>query len=101
MANFTNPFSSNVDRRMSTAELVRAIRLDIAAEHEAVCLYEAHADACADPVAAKILRDIANEEKVHVHELQTVLHILDSDESKALKEGATEVEKLINNRGNN
>lgn len=96
MANFTNPFSGNVSRKMSTQELIRAIRLDIAAEHEAVFIYEAHADACMDPMAEKILRDIAKEEKVHVHELQTVLKLLDAEEVESIKDAEKEVMDMIN-----
>ncbi len=37
MPEFLNPFTGRVpDRKLSKAELVRALRLDLAAEHEAV-----------------------------------------------------------------
>jgi len=40
MPEFVNPFSGKVaDRQLTLGELVRALRLDLAAEHEAVHLY--------------------------------------------------------------
>jgi hypothetical protein len=39
MPEFVNPFSGKVtDRQLTLGELVRALRLDLAAEHEAVHL---------------------------------------------------------------
>jgi len=90
MPNFANPFQGNVNKQMSPDELIRAIRLDIAGEQEAIFLYEAHADAAVDPRAQKVLRDIAHEEKVHVHELQALLNILDPEEKGAAREGDKE-----------
>lgn len=87
MPNFANPFQGNVNKQMSPDEL---IRLDIASEQEAIFLYEAHADAAVDPRAQKVLRDIAHEEKVHVHELQALLNILDPEEKGAAREGDKE-----------
>ena len=54
MPEFVNPFSVTVPERMLTRqELIRAIRLDLAAEEEAICLYMAHADVTDDPVGYK------------------------------------------------
>lgn len=95
MPNFANPFNGNVQRKMTRSELLRAIRLDIASEQEAIYLYEAHADACGDKIAAKVFRDIANEEKVHVHELQTLLFLLDNEEGTAANDGAKEIQEML------
>jgi rubrerythrin len=95
MPEFINPFSGKVpDRKLTTEELIRAIRLDIAAEEEAVHLYMAHADATDHPLAKKVLIDIANEERVHAGEFTRLLEILTGDEDKWLAEGAEEVEEL-------
>jgi len=92
MAEFVNPFSGMTpDRRLTKEELIRAIRLDIAAEEEAAHLYEAQADATDDPRAAEILRDIAKEEIVHVGEFQKLLVQLNPEESDLLNKGAGEV----------
>jgi rubrerythrin len=92
---FADPFATNANRKMTPSELARAIRMDIAAEQEAISLYEAHYDACPNKDAAKILKDIAEEEKIHVHELQIVLFMLDSDEAKAKDAAGSEVTKLL------
>jgi rubrerythrin len=94
MAEFVNPFSGMVSRKMTKEELIRAIRLDLAAEEEATHLYMAHADATDDPIAKKVLIDIANEERVHVGEFQRLLSILAPDEDKFLADGAREVDEM-------
>ena len=95
MPEFVNPFSGMVpDRTMSKEELIRAIRMDIAAEHEAVHMYEAHADACDHPLAKAVLHDIADEERVHAGEFQRLLAILAPDEDDLLAKGAEEVDEM-------
>ena len=95
MAEFVNPFSGKVpDRPLSKEEVIRAIRLDIAAEHEATHLYMSHAEAIDDPVARAVLLDIANEERVHVGEFNRLLSILTGDEDQWLAKGAADVDEL-------
>jgi len=94
MPEFLNPFSGMVPRKMSKAELIRAIRLNIAAEHEAAHLYLAHADAADDQLAKKVLTDIADEERVHIGEFMELLRRLAPEEAKLLEEGRKEVEEL-------
>ena len=94
MPEFINPFSGVVPDRMLTArELTRAIRLTLAAEHEAVHLYQAIADVTEHPLAKAVLEDIANEERVHAGEFQRLLNILLPDEEKLLADGAAEVDE--------
>ena len=95
MPEFTDPFSSfGMKTKLTLAELVRAVRLDIAAEHEAVHLYMSHADATDHPLAKKVLEDIANEERVHVGEFERLLEILTGDEDRFTAEGRAEVESM-------
>jgi len=95
MPEFLNPFSGKVpDRKLNKDELIRAIRLDLAAEHEAVHLYMAHAQAADDPLAKKVLVDIADEERVHAGEFARLLAILTGDEDALLAEGAQEVDEM-------
>jgi rubrerythrin len=95
MPEFTNPFSGVVPgRKLTDSELARALRLDLAAEEEAVHVYEAHADATDNKLAKKVLHDIANEERVHVGEFQRLLNILLKDEEQFLAEGAEEVNEM-------
>ena len=95
MPEFVNPFSGKVpDRVLTRNELVRALRLDLAAEHEAVHTYLAHADATDNPLAKAVLTDIANEERVHAGEFARLISILSGDEDGFLKQGASEVDEL-------
>jgi len=95
MPEFINPFSGTVpDRKLTLGELIRAIRLNIAAEQEAVHLYMAHADATDHPLAKEVLTDIANEERVHAGEFQRLLEILTGDEAALMAEGREEVDEM-------
>ncbi len=94
MAEFIDPFKTVVPRKLTNAELTRAIRQNIAAELEAVHLYQAHADATDDKLVKADLLDIADEERVHAGEFQKLLSILAKDEDKLLAEGAKEVEDM-------
>lgn len=92
MPDFANPFVGNVpDRKMTVSELVRALRLDIAAEEEAAATYEAHADATDNPIARKVLLDVANEERVHVGEFTQLIELLTGDEKAWMENGFAEV----------
>jgi rubrerythrin len=95
MPEFVNPFSGKVpERKLTLEELIRAIRLNIAAEHEAVHLYMAHAQAIDHPLAKEVLVDIANEERVHIGEFQRLLEILTGDEDRWMAEGREEVDEM-------
>ena len=95
MPDFFNPFSGKVpENRMTKEELVRAIRLDIAGELEAIHGYMAHADATDNPLAKAILTDIADEERVHFGELVRLLSILTGNEDEFLKKGTLEVDTM-------
>ncbi|MEN3183759.1 MAG: ferritin family protein [Atribacterota bacterium] len=100
MPEFVNPFSGMVPgRKMTKEELIRAIRLNLAAEEEAVHLYMAHAEATDHPLAKKVLIDIANEERVHAGEFLRLLEILTGDEAEFLQEGAKEVDDMARSVG--
>jgi len=95
MPEFLNPFSGKVpERKLTLEELIRAIRLDLAAEHEAVHLYMAHAEATDHPLAKKVLIDIADEERVHAGEFARLISILTGDEDNFLAKGAQEVDEM-------
>ena len=66
MPEFGNSFSGLAnDRKVTHSELVRAIRYSIAAEYEAIQLYEQLAESTDNKLAKKVLLDIAREEVVH------------------------------------
>ena len=96
MPEFGNPFSGLAkDRKLTEAELVRAIRFMVAAEYEAIQLYMQLAESIDNEVAIEVLKDIADEERVHAGEFLRLLHYLDPDEQKFYDEGYEEVEEEI------
>ncbi len=99
MPSFGNPFSANVDRKISDEELIQAIRLDIAGELEAIYIYDAHVQATDNPIAKKVLADIRDEEKAHIGELMTLLRILDPREGELFAEGEEEVREMLEDLG--
>ena len=95
MPEFANPFSGQApQRKLTTQELIRAIRLNVAAEHEAIHLYMAHADATDHPLAKRVLVEVANEEREHVGEFTRLLEILTGDESEWVSHGRQEVNEM-------
>jgi rubrerythrin len=100
MPEFGSPFSGmKADRKLSKAELIRAIRFMVSAEYEAVQLYMQLAESIDDELAKEVLIDIADEERVHAGEFLRVLKHLAPDEEKFYKEGEQEVEEIIEKRG--
>ncbi|MDH3828570.1 MAG: rubrerythrin [Desulfobacterales bacterium] len=75
--------------------MVRAIRFMIAAEFEAVQLYQPLAESTDNRPAQEVLYDIANEEREHAGEFLRRLRELDPDEEKFCKEGYEGVEEMI------
>jgi uncharacterized protein len=92
---FSNPFPTNVPRKMNAAELARAIMQDIAAELDAVSLYQAHIDATDDARAKKLLAHIRDDEKEHVGEFMALLEILDPKQADYMKKGKKEIAELL------
>ena len=91
---FGNPFSGlKHDRMLTHSELVRAIRFMVAAEYEATQLYEQLAESIDSSLAQKVLRDIADEEKVHAGEFMRLLKELQPNEGTLYQQGAKEVEQ--------
>lgn len=96
MPEFGNPFSGLAhDRKLTKAELVRAMRFMVSAEYEAVQMYTQLAESTDDKLAQEVLKDIADEERVHAGEFLRLLHHLAPDEQKFYDEGYAEVEDEI------
>jgi rubrerythrin len=96
MAVFGSPFSGLAnDRKLTDAELIRAIRFMVAAEYEATQLYMQLAESTDNKLAVAVLKDIVDEERVHVGEFLRLLYELSPDEEKLYAEGAKEVETEI------
>jgi rubrerythrin len=100
MPDFGHPFAGmKKDRKLTSEELVRAIRFMIAAEYEAVQLYMQLAESTDNKLAREVLVDIADEERVHAGEFLKLLHHLAPDEQKFYDQGAEEVEEEIGKLG--
>jgi rubrerythrin len=96
MPGFGTSFSGLAnDRKLSDTELVRAIRFMVAAEYEATQMYMQLAESTDNKLAVEVLKDIADEERVHAGEFLRLLHVLAPDEKKLYAEGAKEVEDEI------
>lgn len=96
MAVFGSPFSGLANKKKLTdAELIRAIRFMVAAEYEATQLYMQLAESTDNKLAVAVLKDIANEERVHAGEFLRLLRELAPDEKNFYAKGADEVEEFI------
>ena len=96
MPEFGSPFSGLAsDRKLTAEELIRAMRFMVAAEYEAIQLYMQLAESTDNKLAVEVLKDIADEERVHAGEFLRLLHELAPDEEKRYAEGAKEVEEEI------
>jgi len=100
MPEFGSPFSGlTKERKVTKEELIRAIRFMIAAEYEAIQLYMQLAESTDNKLAQEVLKDIADEERVHAGEFLRLLKQLAPDEEKFYNEGAKEVEEEIEKHG--
>jgi len=72
---------------------MQMLRLAIVAEYDAANLYENMAHFCTNENVKEVLLDIAQEEKVHIGELETLLSEIDDEHDDSMEEGEEEVEK--------
>lgn len=96
MPDFGQPFSGLAkEHKLTDQELIRSIRFMVAAEYEAIQLYMQLAESTDNQLAIEVLKDIADEERVHAGEFLRLLKELAPDEEKFYMEGAEEVEEEI------
>lgn len=96
MPDFGSPFAGlAAERKLTDQELIRAVRFMISAEYEAIQLYMQLAESTDNKLAIEVLKDIANEERVHAGEFLRLLKELAPDEDEFYKQGAEEVEEEI------
>jgi rubrerythrin len=96
MPDFGTPFAGlKKDRKLTPEELIRAIRFMVAAEYEAVQLYMQLTESTDHKLAQEVLKDIADEERVHAGEFLRLLKELAPDEERHYQKGAEEVEEII------
>jgi len=70
------------------------IRSAIIAEYDAVNMYEDFAKKCKNEKVKKIFLDIANEEKQHIGEFESLAEKLDPEFVRMKKEGRKETENI-------
>jgi len=85
---------------LNISEVIRAVRLSIAAELDAANLYEMIAQQSDDRIVKEVMQEIADEEKVHAGEFIRLLKSLSPEEiDKYHAEGAREVESHMGSQG--
>jgi rubrerythrin len=93
---FGSPFSGVANtKKLKASELVRAIRFMVAAEYEATQMYMQLAESTDNKLAKDVLKDIADEERVHAGEFLRLLYELAPDEKMFYAKGSKEVEEEI------
>lgn len=96
MPEFSTPFAGNkCERILTKEELVRAIRYSIAAEFEAIQLYEQLRDSIDNNEAKKLLTEVAGDEKEHVGNFLRLLKIIAPDEEEYYKDGWEEAAEVM------
>ena len=96
MPEFGSTFSGlKKESKVTHEELILAIRFMIAAEYEAIQLYMQLAESTANKLAIDVMKDIADEERVHAGEFLRLLHELEPDEQKFYAKGEEEVAEEI------
>ena len=102
MPEFSNPFAGLTnERKITKNELIRAVRYFIAAEYEAIQLYMQLAESTDDRLVVEVLKDIADEERVHAGEFMRLLKYLEPKEMEFYTDGAEEVEEIMKELGDN
>lgn len=96
MPEFSHCFSGLAAKsKLTHSELVRSIRFMIAAEFEAIQLYEQLAESTDNKLAQKVLMDITQEEKEHVGEFRHLLSLIAPDDEQDYAEGEEEAEEYL------
>ncbi len=96
MPDFNSPFSGVAHgKKLTHGELIRAVRFLIASEYEATQMYMQLAEATNHKLTIQVLKEIADEERVHAGELLRLLDELAPEEAKLYAQGAQEVEEKI------
>lgn len=91
MPEFCNAFNGLAHgRKLGHRELVRAVQFMIAAEFEAIQLYEQLAESTDNVAAQQTLLDIAAEEREHVGEFRHLLSVLAPEDEVDYAEGKKE-----------
>ncbi len=91
----TDPFTYNVPKKLTDAELARALRLDAAAELDAMNLYEAHIEATDNEDAKKLLAFIAKDEKEHYALFVELIRRLDPQQADEFSAVSAKLDAIL------
>ena len=98
MPEFGSPFLGlAIDRKLTESELIRSVRLMVAAEYKAVQMCRQLMEFTHNNLAEEFLKGIADEEYVHAVESLRLLHKLALNEKKFYARATDEVEDEIKN----
>ena len=86
---------TDLDKIKGPKKEMEILRAAIIAEYDAINLYEQMAEVSSNSKVKRILLDIANEEKQHIGEFETLLKKIDSEHEEFKEKGKEEVEKLV------
>ena len=93
---FVHPFpGKKVGDKVTKQELISAIRLSLCAEEEATHLYDTISEYTENEKIKKLMKDVADEEQVHIGEFQKLLEELEGDEAEKFEEGKNEAEEKM------
>jgi rubrerythrin len=96
MPEFGSPFTGLArKRKLTKSEVVRAIRFAVASEYESTQVYMQLAESIDNKLVEKVLKSVADEERIHMGEFLRLLQEISPDEKKLLSKGAKEVEEAI------
>lgn len=95
MVQFGDPFVGNVPKRLSQAELLQALRVDLAGELEAIVGYEAHAQSTDDQRVKQILYSIRDEEIQHTEMLTKLIELLDPNTASLHQKGDNRFQQTL------
>ena len=86
--------SPSIDIPLDESNDKELLRLSIAAELDAINLYEKMAEKAQSSKIKKVLLDVAKEEKTHIGEFEALLKDIDKEHKGELEEGAKEVDEI-------
>lgn len=95
MPSFAEFNGKKIESKLNKEEMIRALRFSISAEMEAVQLYAQLSESSDDLLFKTVMKDIANEEIVHIGEFMRVLFQLAPEEQSIYEKGFKEVEIMI------
>jgi rubrerythrin len=96
MPEFGSPFTGLArKRKLTKSEVVRAIRFAVASEYESTQVYMQLAESIDNKLVEKVLKSVADEERIQMGEFLRLIQEIAPSEKKFLSKGAKEVEEVI------